>query len=90
MDEVDKELAKMIRETRKTAKDTAKGAGQVASAVSVLAMFQRAGVDPNALLREIRLPHEDMPRGTTSSWTRRRSSAGSERDPTPRGSTVGA
>jgi hypothetical protein len=60
MDEVDKELAKMIRETRKT-KDTAKGAGQVASAVSVLAMFQRAGVDPNALLREIRLPHEDMP-----------------------------
>lgn len=61
MDEVDKELAKMIGETRKTAKDSAKGAGQVAQAVSILAVFQRAGVDPNALLRDIRLPHEDMP-----------------------------
>ena len=61
MDEIDEELAKMIRETRKAAKGTAKGAGQVASAVSILAAFQRADIDPNALLREIRLPHEDMP-----------------------------
>jgi hypothetical protein len=39
----------------------AKGAGQVASTVGILTMFQWAGVDPNALLREIQLPHEDMP-----------------------------
>jgi hypothetical protein len=61
MDEVDKELAKMIRETKKGAKDSAKGAGQVATSLSILAAFHRADVDPNALLREIRLPHEDMP-----------------------------
>jgi hypothetical protein len=61
MDEVDKELAKMIRKTKKSAKDSAKGAGQVAQAVSVLAVFQRAGVVPNALLREVRPPHEDVP-----------------------------
>jgi hypothetical protein len=61
MDEVDKELAKMIRETRKSAKGAAKGAGRVATSPGILAAFQRAGVDPNALLREVRLPHEDMP-----------------------------
>jgi len=33
----------------------------VATSLSILAAFQRAGVDPNALLREVRLPHEDMP-----------------------------
>jgi hypothetical protein len=61
MDGVDKELAKMIRETKKDAKGKAKGAGQVATSLGILAAFQREGVEPNALLREIRLPHEDMP-----------------------------
>ena len=61
MDEVEMELAKMIRETRKGRRTRRGGAGQVASAISILAAFQRADIDPNALLREVRLPHEDMP-----------------------------
>jgi hypothetical protein len=63
MDEVDKELVKMIHETKKASKDWAKGAAQVASAVGIVASFQRAGVDLNALLREIRLPDEEHARG---------------------------
>jgi hypothetical protein len=54
-------LSHELLERHRLAKGKAKGAGQVATSLGILAAFQRAGVEPNALLREIRLPHEDMP-----------------------------